>query len=104
MARINNLTNFLTDIAEAIREKKGTSGAINASNFDEEIRNIEIGGGETNDVVGVIFEKHNDDGFPIQAKIQKLSVIGGSMFRNPSATSGFFCLLEKLTLNEQIKK
>ena len=37
MARTNNLTNFLTDVAAAIKEKKGSSATIPAANFDTEI-------------------------------------------------------------------
>jgi hypothetical protein len=37
MARINNLTNFLTDVASAIKTKKGSETAIPAANFDTEI-------------------------------------------------------------------
>lgn len=37
MARTNNLTNFLTDVAGAIKEKKGSETAIPAANFDTEI-------------------------------------------------------------------
>lgn len=37
MARTNNLTNFLTDVASAIKEKKGSEASILASNFDTEI-------------------------------------------------------------------
>ncbi len=40
MARTDNLTNFLTDVADAIREKKSSAGTIQASNFDTEISNI----------------------------------------------------------------
>lgn len=40
MARIDNLTNFLTDVANAIRGKKGTTGEIPASSFDTEIASI----------------------------------------------------------------
>lgn len=40
MARINNLTNFLTDVASAIKTKKGDSTPILASNFDTEINEI----------------------------------------------------------------
>lgn len=37
MARINNLTNFLTDVATAIKTKKGSEVSIPATNFDTEI-------------------------------------------------------------------
>lgn len=40
MARTDNLTNFLTDVANAIRAKKGTSSPILAANFDTEILTI----------------------------------------------------------------
>ena len=44
MGKINNLTDFLTDVADAIREKKGTTDLINPQDFSDEIRNIESGG------------------------------------------------------------
>ena len=47
MARIDNLSNFLSDVATAIRKKKGTTDTILASNFDTEIASIETGGGTT---------------------------------------------------------
>lgn len=40
MARTDNLTNFLTDVATAIREKKGSTESILASDFDTEIINL----------------------------------------------------------------
>ncbi len=43
MARINNLTNFLTDVAAAIKTKTGDSTDIPASEFDTEILSIETG-------------------------------------------------------------
>ena len=43
MARVDNLENFLTDVADAIKTKKGTTDKIPAANFDVEIKNIEIG-------------------------------------------------------------
>lgn len=46
MARTDTLGNFLTDVATAIRNKKGTTNTIVASNFDTEIESIESGGGE----------------------------------------------------------
>lgn len=44
MARTDTLGNFLTDVANAIRTKKGTSEAIQASDFDTEIENLPSGG------------------------------------------------------------
>lgn len=43
MSKDNNLHDFLTDIADAVREKKGTSEKINAQNLSSEIRGIESG-------------------------------------------------------------
>ena len=43
MAKNDNLTDFLTDVANAIREKKGTSNLINPQNFSDEIKGIVTG-------------------------------------------------------------
>jgi hypothetical protein len=40
MSKDNNLTDFLTDVADAIREKKGTADKINPQNFSDEIKGI----------------------------------------------------------------
>ncbi len=40
MARTNNLENFLTDVADAIKNKKGDQTDIPAANFDTEINNL----------------------------------------------------------------
>ena len=40
MARTDNLTNYLTDVADAIRTKTGSQATIQASQFDTEISNI----------------------------------------------------------------
>lgn len=40
MAKNNNLTDFLTGVADAIRTKKGTSDLINPQNFESEISSI----------------------------------------------------------------
>ena len=45
MAKNDNLTDFLTDVADAIREKKGTTEPINPQDFASEIASIESGGG-----------------------------------------------------------
>lgn len=47
MARIDTLANFLTDIANAIRVKGGTSKSINAVDFDTAIANLPSGGAPT---------------------------------------------------------
>ena len=46
MAKNDNLTDFLTDVADAIREKKGTAEKINPQDFSSEIASIEVGGGD----------------------------------------------------------
>lgn len=43
MADINNLSQFLTDVADSIRTKKGTTEPIPAENFDTEIESIVTG-------------------------------------------------------------
>lgn len=46
MAKTDNLTDFLTDVADAIRAKKGTTEPINPQDFSAEIESIESGGGD----------------------------------------------------------
>ena len=46
MARTDTLGNFLTDVADAIRTKKGTTDVILANTFDTEIANLPNSGGE----------------------------------------------------------
>ena len=48
MADTSNLSNFLGDVADAIRTKKETTEPIPAENFDQEILSIE-GGTDTSD-------------------------------------------------------
>lgn len=45
MAKTDNLKDFLTDVADAIRTKKGTTAKINPQDFSAEIASIETGGG-----------------------------------------------------------
>lgn len=49
MADTSNLSNYLRDIADAIREKKGAQDPILAANFDTEIRSIPTSGIDTSD-------------------------------------------------------
>lgn len=53
MADTTNLTNFLTDVANAIRTKKETEGEIPAEQFDQEILSIETGG-DTSDATATV--------------------------------------------------
>ena len=46
MARTDTVRHFLTDIANSIRNKKGTTDTIIASNFDTEIDSIETSVGK----------------------------------------------------------
>ena len=43
MAKNNNLTDFLTDVANAIREKDGSTGTINPQDFSNKIKAIQTG-------------------------------------------------------------
>jgi hypothetical protein len=49
MGKDNNLSDYLLDIANAIREKKGTTDPIKAQDFSKEIASIETGGGSGED-------------------------------------------------------
>ena len=46
MAKTDNLGDFLTDIANSIRTKTGTTELINAQDFSDKILSIQTGGGE----------------------------------------------------------
>lgn len=46
MSKTDNLSDFLTDVADAIRAKKGTTDLINPQDFSSEIALIEGGGGK----------------------------------------------------------
>ena len=48
---MSSLTEFLTGIANAIRNKKGTTEPINAQNFASEIESIETGTSGTSDML-----------------------------------------------------
>ena len=43
MSKDNNLHDFLQDVADAIKEKKGSNEPINAQNFADEIKNLPSG-------------------------------------------------------------
>ena len=43
MSKSDNLTDFLTDVADAIRTKEGSSGTINPQDFSTRIANLQSG-------------------------------------------------------------
>ena len=47
MAKTNNLTDYLTDLADTIRTKKGTSALINPQDFASEVASIDTAKPET---------------------------------------------------------
>lgn len=67
MARIDTLPHFLTDVADAIREKTGSSETIQASDFDTEIANIPSGSATITSVselkTGLMDAVHNFDDY-----------------------------------------
>jgi len=61
-----SLNSFLTSIANAIRNKKGTTEPINASNFASEIESIEVGGAGVS-----VFEGTTDENTEVVIPIHK---------------------------------
>lgn len=103
MSKQNNLTDFLTDVADAIREKKGTTDKINPQNFSEEIRGIESGGGitswEWNDVnfydyEGTILYSYTWDEFVAKNEMPPL----------PTHHEGLVCQEWNYTLEEVLEQ
>lgn len=67
MARTDTLANFVTDVANAIREKSGKSDLISPSNFDTEIINLPSGGGSEPNIFIQEEEPETKEGLWIQA-------------------------------------
>ena len=83
MAKDNNLKDFIADIADAIREKKGTTEKINPQDFSDEIRWIESGGDGFN--AKAILNK--EDGFGIKY-ITELTINDGVTTLGDGACEG----------------
>jgi hypothetical protein len=86
MSKQDNLHDFLVDIADAIREKKGSSEKINPQNFSEEIRSIESGTGTTEYAFGETMVDNTGNG------VNDISVIRFSddlKIIPPNAYNGF---------------
>ena len=74
MARIDTLGNFLTDVATAIRNKKGTADTIAASDFDTEIDSIETGG-SSSITKGIIINECDDKGYATDVSVVGMTSI-----------------------------
>lgn len=61
MAKNNNLTDYLVDVADAIRKKKGTTELINPQDFASEIVSIESG--DTGNSIRVPYLRRNGNGY-----------------------------------------
>lgn len=71
MAKDNNLTDFLTDIADTIREKKGTTDKINPQDFSNEIASIQGGGRDCSEIGYDAEPKFITDGFAYAKDIKE---------------------------------
>lgn len=91
MARTDNLTNYLEDVATAIKNKKGNDTPIKASEFDTEIENLPSGGGNINEYLDSSLAQYSDTVTAAGAILQMIkklptlelsNVSNGNCFRN----------------------
>ena len=94
MARTDTLGNFLTDVADAIRAKKGTTDTIVASDFDTEITNLPSGGSTPE--IGYTINKWDETGVP-----KELTIVGMTMVPK-NYSSSLPQTTEKITLPEGV--
>lgn len=95
MARTDSLPNFLTDVADAIREKKGTEETIQASDFDTEIANLPSGGGGATPTKGFTITEWDNDGYAKAIKIYGLTTLPDYAFKF-SSNPGWGVMLSKI--------
>lgn len=84
MARTDSLTNFLTDIATAIKTKKGDNTNIKASDFDIEINNLSSGGSTPE--VGFVVDEYDSNGYATEVTIYGMTQIPSYAFANYNTT------------------
>ena len=84
MSKQDNLTEFLTGVADAIREKKESSELINPQDFENEIRSIETGI-DTSDGTAT-----NDDILYGRVAYAKDKQLRGTILAYPSSTKFVF--------------
>ena len=96
MAKNNNLTDFLTGVANAIRAKKGTTALINPQNFETEISSITTSKPEQEKMVEATNSRQiivPDDGKTLSEVIVEAAPL-------PSSSNGIYnninkCLIDK---------
>ena len=81
MARIDNLSNFLTDVASAIKEKNKITTPILAKDFDTEILNIKSGGGKLFTSSLFMFNRASSNGFGLVYYVDGGVVEEGKIFK-----------------------
>lgn len=86
MAKNDNFKDFLKDLANTIREKKGSTELINPQNFSDEIRNLQGKSGkyisinESNiDLINILIDFSNSFGIDLFNSVCKVSAEGASM-------------------------
>lgn len=76
MAKTDNLTDFLTGVANAIRTKKGTTAKINPQNFETEIGSITTSKPEQEKMISLIMSSGNQVVLPDSGKVlSKVTII-----------------------------
>lgn len=103
MADTSNLTNYLKDIADAIKKKKGTTEPILAANFDIEIETISGGGLDTSDATATVYDMaRGKTAYVNGEKIEGVIFEAKEGSLNGSATEQPFHYRGQLTLGKQI--
>lgn len=76
MAKTDNLTDFLTGVANAIRTKKGTTAKINPQNFETEIGSITTSKPEQEKMISLVMSSGNQIVLPDSGKVlSKVTII-----------------------------
>lgn len=101
MSKNNNLGDFLKDLANAIREKKGSTELINPQNFSDEIRNLQGKSGKyisinenNSDLIYLLIRFSDSFGIDLFNTVCKISAEGKALacpltlFLNISTYSG----------------
>jgi len=108
MARTDTLPNFLTDVADAIREKKGTEETIQASDFDTEIASIESGA-DIDDYFNTTISSYSYVGGPpfisdlVQKKIPAITIGNNITTLHGAFYQSKIEKIEEITFNNNIK-